>query len=180
MANACTKALKALNAIKLIKKYLNKTEILQLITSNVYSVLYYNSEIWHLPNLKSSLKQKLLNVSARALKISMFYPDPMISFLKIHEITKRAPPESMMKYKLAVQLYKIYNSHEHSLEWVQLNYNQILTSRQTKFSISKESSKKVGQNMLTDRLSSLNGMIPFEWLNNSIETYKVKCKNLLL
>ena len=92
MTNACTKALKALNAIKLIKKYLNKTEILQLITSNVYSVLYYNSEIWHLPNLKSSLKQKLLNVSARALKISMFYPDPMISFLKIHEITKRAPP----------------------------------------------------------------------------------------
>ena len=42
------------------KKYFNTTELLQLITSNFYSILYYNSEIWHLPSLKGNLKGKLL------------------------------------------------------------------------------------------------------------------------
>ena len=51
-------ASKALNAIKLIKCFFNKTELLQLITSNVFSLLYYNSEIWHLPSLKTGFKQK--------------------------------------------------------------------------------------------------------------------------
>ena len=91
VAYASSKALKASNAIKLIKRYFNKKEILQLITSNVFSTLYYNSEIWHLPSLKNNLRQKLLSVSARALKISMFHPDPMTSYLKIHEINAEQP-----------------------------------------------------------------------------------------
>ena len=59
IANAINKASKALYAIKLIEKYFTNFEILQLITSNFYSVLYYNSENWHLPTLKYELKQYL-------------------------------------------------------------------------------------------------------------------------
>ena len=43
---AVMKSNRALNAIKLIRKYFNVGEILQLLTSNFYSVLYYNSEVW--------------------------------------------------------------------------------------------------------------------------------------
>ena len=46
--------------------------------------------------------------------------------------------------------------------------------------VDEKMKRKLSNLQLTDRLSSLNGMIPLEWLNNSIETYKVKCKNLLL
>ena len=143
VALASSKALKAVSAIKLIKTFFSKQEILQLITSNVYSILYYNSEIWHLPSLKHNLKQKLLGVSAKAIKVSMYYPDPMISFIKIHEMNKRAPPETMLLYKLSIQLFKLYNQNEHSLEWVSLNLNQILTSRQSKFQILKKIAKKL-------------------------------------
>ena len=62
IANASSKALKVLNAIKIIKKCFTKKELLQLVTSNVFSILYYNSKIWHLPSLKSELKQKLLSM----------------------------------------------------------------------------------------------------------------------
>ena len=44
------KANRALHAIKLIRKYFTKDEILALLTSNFYSILYYNSEVWHIPN----------------------------------------------------------------------------------------------------------------------------------
>ena len=164
----------------MIKRYFNKDELLQLITSNVLSILYYNSEIWHLPNLKGNLKQKLLSVSAKAIKISMYYPDPMISFDEIHAMNNRALPGSLLQYKLAIQLFKLYNTNTHSMEWVELNLNQILTSRQTTFSVLKTNNTKVGLNILVNRLSVLNGKIPLKWLNGSMESFKVKCKNLLL
>ena len=42
------KAKKTLHAINLIKKYFTNDELKSLLTSNYYSVLYYNSEIWQL------------------------------------------------------------------------------------------------------------------------------------
>ena len=52
VANQINKANKALHAIKLIKRYFKQDEILSLLTSNFYSILYYNSEVWHIPKLK--------------------------------------------------------------------------------------------------------------------------------
>ena len=152
VANCLSKSTKALNAIKLIKRYFSKKELLQLITSNVFSIMYYNSEIWHLPTLNLALKRKLFSASAGAIKTCMYYPDPMLSFDRIHSINKRASPDSYMKYNLAIQLFKLYNSNDYSLEWLYLNEFQILSSRQTHFGILKSSNLKVGQNALSNRL----------------------------
>ena len=70
----CTsKSSKALTAVRMIKKYFTTKELLQIVTSNVYSILYYNSEIWHLASLKSNLKQKLLSTSAKAISTCVKY-----------------------------------------------------------------------------------------------------------
>ena len=55
----------------------------------------------------------------------IFYPDPMISYINIHFMNKRALPDSFLQYKLAIQLFKLYNTRNHSLEWIELNLNQI-------------------------------------------------------
>ena len=89
-------------------------------------------------------------------------------------------PEAFMSYKLAIQLYKLYNSVNHSLEWVSLNLNQILTTRQINYIIMKTNKTKVGLNILSNRLHSINGLIPLTWLNQSICTFKINCKKLLL
>ena len=52
----------------------------------------------------------------------------MISFENIYKMNKWAMPEAFMSYKCAIQLYKLYNSNKHSLEWTCLNLNQILTT----------------------------------------------------
>ena len=39
----------ALYCIKQIKYYFNPNELLQIIMSNLYSMLYYNLEIWNIP-----------------------------------------------------------------------------------------------------------------------------------
>ena len=130
--------------------------------------------------LKNELKKKLISISATAIKVCMFHPDPMISHINKHKMNNRAMPESFMTYKLAIQLYKLYNENVQSLDWLNLNYNQILTSRQTTFMISKSHKTKTGLNMITNRLSILNGRIPLTWLNATISTYKIKCKKLFL
>ena len=180
VSHCVTKSLNALNAIKLIKRFFKRDELLQLVTSNFYSILYYNSEIWHLPNLNNSLKSKLISASARALKVCMYYPDPMMSFERIHAINKRATPNAIMNYNLGIQLYKLYNTREHSLEWLHLNQNQILTSRQTRFQILRSNSLRIGLNALANRLANINGKIELTWLNLSYESFKIKCKRLFI
>ena len=111
IANTIHKANLALHAIRLIKKYFNSTEIRQLLTSNFYSVLYYNSEIWHIPTLKPKLKQTILSASANALKISQRIIDPMESFINVHKSCERAHPEQLLMYKHAIMLHKIYSNN---------------------------------------------------------------------
>ena len=110
----------------------------------------------------------------------MFYPNPMISFANIHVMNQRATPESMLLYRLSIQLFKLYNTNVDSLEWVSLYWNQILTSRQSKFAILKTNVTKVGLNILANGLSALNSKIPLDWLSGSLDSFKVKAKRLLL
>ena len=75
---------------------------------------------------------------------------------------------------------KAHMSRHDSTQWVNLNVNQILTSRQMNFLIMKTNNTKVGLNILTNGFHTLNGVIPLSWLNLSLSTFKVKCKQLLL
>ena len=67
--NTIKKSNKPKHALLLIKKYFNKTELSTLLTTNFYSILYYNCGVWMIPSLKPQLKQQILFVSARALRI---------------------------------------------------------------------------------------------------------------
>ena len=180
VAHAIKRSTKALNAIKLIKKNFNQQELLSLVTSNFYSILNYNSEIWQLPSLKVTLKQKLLSASAKALKVCARLANNDTSFIDLHAMCKRATPIQMMRYKLALCLFKLYNSEYNSIEFSNLNFSQVLTGRQTKFKCIKDNKTKVGLNTLSNRFHTLNDLIPLNWLNMSKDTYKVHCKKLFL
>jgi hypothetical protein len=80
VTQAIHKANRALNAIKLIRKFFNSNELISIVTSNFYSILMYNSEIWHLPNLNVNLKHALFVVSAQCLRMCLNFPDEMISY----------------------------------------------------------------------------------------------------
>ena len=122
VAHSIKRSMNALNAIRLIRRFFKRDELLNLLTSNFYSILYYNSEIWHLPSLKPTLKQKLLSASARALKVCNKYTDNNVSFEAIHDLCNRATPIKMQKYKLAICLYKLYNSEFNPIEFYLLNW----------------------------------------------------------
>ena len=153
--------------------------------------MLYNSEIWHLPTIKSSLKQKILSASARALKVCSKSMTDGISFINLHKMYGRATPDQMMNYKMALSLFRIYNIYIffflriyncnfNLIEFVALNFNQIFTSRQMNFITTNNNRTKVGLNCLANRPYYINGQIHLTWLNLSYTTYKVKCKNIFL
>ena len=61
-------------------------------------------------------------------------------------------------------------------EWINLNFQHQFSMRQGLFTVAKTNKYKVGENILVDRLSVVNNLIPLDWLNLSYATYKLKCK----
>ena len=175
-----TKARNNLHAIQLISKHFTKKETLQLITANYYSVLYYNSEIWHLPSLSNSSKKQLLSASAHPLKMCTKNYDQSISFLTLHSLNNRATPNQMIKYKTSLILHKIINNDTMSFERQQLFFNQNFNRRNNKASFRDLSNYRIGKNLITNRLDILNNKIPYDWFNESILSFKLKCKALFL
>jgi hypothetical protein len=127
VVNSVTKATKAQCAIKHIRRYFTTRELMGLITSNYYSIVYYNSEIWHGPSLKPQLKQLLLSASEKALSACMFKPDASLSFIRLHEINNRATPNRFMIFKHAILLHKLYNQKQPMTEWTHLNFQHQIT-----------------------------------------------------
>ena len=143
VAHFVSKSSKALNAIRLIRKFFTTKELLQIVTSNFYSTLYYNSEIWHLNSLNRNLKQKLLSSSAKAIKTCVKFNTNEYSFVRLHDVYNRATPDKYLIYKHALCLFKLSNDTlPFSREWVALNFNQILTSRQNTFITNNDNTKK--------------------------------------
>ena len=79
-----------------------------------------------------------------------------------------------MTFKHAILLHKLYNEKFPGVDWIELNFNQILTSRHTTFKINKSNAYKIGNNKLSSQLSVLNGKIPLQDLNMSLDSFKVK------
>ena len=86
----------------------------------------------------------------------------------------------MTLYKHALLLHKTYNEESMSLDWTDLFFNQHFSNKTTQVKFYNTSKFKVGNNILSNRFVILNGKIPFEWLNKTTVSYKIKCKKLFL
>ena len=95
-------------------------------------------------------------------------------------MAKRATPEMFCKYKLSLLLHKLYNDSFPANEWLHLNFDQIMTTRQHNFEVSRNYNYRVGLNAMVNRLQTLNGQIPLTWLNKSFVQYKLECKKKFL
>ena len=121
-----------------------------------------------------------MSASANALKLSQPVTNQMQSYVDVHIECKRAQPEQMMLYKHAIMLHKLYNENFPEMDWLALNFQQTTTQRQTNFYVIKTNKFRIGNNILTNRLSILNNKIELKDLNMSLSAFKVLHKSKLL
>ena len=151
-----------------------------LLTSNFYSVLYYNCEIWLSQALNARNKQQILSASANALKMLNNVSDLRISFTQLHKLEKRATPMSFANNKLSIQLFKIYNGGNMTEDWLGMNVQQNFNARNPKFFINDFSKLNVDENILSNRLTCLNNEVNLDWLDLSLTAFKLKAKSNFL
>jgi hypothetical protein len=95
---------------KTYERLLYLIELKNLITANFYCILYYNSEIWHLPKLNPILKNHLLVASATALDLCIPGYNNSMSCTTTYSNKNRATPSQMMLYKHSILLFKTLNA----------------------------------------------------------------------
>ena len=61
-----------------------------------------------------------------------------------------------------------------------MNVKQNFNDRNEFVNVRDTTNLRVGSNILVNRLTILNDKIKHDWMNYSLDTYKVKCKNLFL
>ena len=177
-AKAISKANKSLYAIKSISKFLNGREIKTLLTSNFYSTLYYNSEIWLSHLLDQNSKQTLLSASAKALRLTMPLTNSLISFEEIHKKSNQSTPSQIAQYKNALELYKLFNAAQPSKNWIDLTNQITVNNRQKFFNCIRVNNFKIGLSTMVNKFFYLNNKIELEILNLSYPAYKKKCKSI--
>ena len=94
-----------LYAIKIIAKYFNAEEKKTLLTSLFYLKLYYGSEIWHLPGRSILQNKKLKFASANGLRSLDRSMTIYNNHTQIHNNSKRALPDQVINYKMALTNY---------------------------------------------------------------------------
>ena len=100
--------------------------------------------------------------------------------MNIHMSCKRALLTQTIGFKHAILQHKLYKEKLPVTDSIELNFNQILTSCQTHFKITKYNKYKAENNKLASRLSILNGKIPLQDFNMSLNTFKVKHKKSIM
>ena len=86
----------------------------------------------------------------------------------------------MCLYRHAVVMYKLFNSIICEDEFLHLNFQLYDNERSEKIVFVKNQNYEAGKNILLNRFSELNNMIYKNWLNLSLETFKIKCKTIFL
>jgi hypothetical protein len=160
---------------------IQKKIFLPILTSIVFSKLYYNVEVWHLPYLNHSLLQKLMAFSANSITMALHYPRKLISYENLHKMWNKATPEIVCIYKLSLLLNKLYNYKFNIEEWTHFNFEHILTTRPSQFEITQHNHNfMAGKNVITNKLQSLNGKIPLFCSNKTFLQFKLECKKKFL
>jgi hypothetical protein len=83
------------------------------------------------PLLSNPQKYFFFHLLQKGLKWQCTYPKFNVNFYYIHSVT----PQMFSMYKLAIQLYKMFNYSLLINEWTHLNFDQQMTSCQKNFLI---------------------------------------------
>ena len=118
--------------------------------------------------------------SANALRIITNEITIFHKHTQIHNMTSRALPDQMIRYKHALMLYRLMRQCTPTEEFIQLNFQANLNQRLQSHNFIKSQNYSVGSNILLNRLCCLNNVIPQTWTSESYLSYKLKCKKLFL
>ena len=85
-----------------------------------------------------------------------------------------------MKYRLALQLFRIHNASNENDDWIDLNFQQNFNDRNNHVKVHDTSKLLIEKNRIVNRPTCINNTKEYDWLNESFTSFKIKCKSKFL
>jgi len=147
-----------MHGVKYLKKYLTQPQLKQVITSYLFSSLYYGAEIWVHRGLSFHFKRMVRSVHYKALRIL----HGNHSRDTLDQLSERASPDEWVNYGVAkLAMMCILNQASSRL----LIAKSCQERRQPgKMFFYDTSLRKIGKQCISNRLTQLLRCAKFDWL----------------
>ena len=89
-------------------------------------------------------------------------------------------PVCLLFYKHAISMYKLFNNCQPEKEFINMNFQLNQNPRINQANYFLRQNYDSGKNILLNRFVHLNGKIEKSWLDLSLNSFKIKCKQLFL
>ena len=165
-------ARQATQALALVRKYFSNKEMSKLITSLVYSRLYYAAQVWLLPNLKKRLMNRLYSQSGKSLKLI----DRFSTYKQLHCDYNRATPMLYSQFLTSVLFFDIMNTDFMLPEVEFVTANTLTNRRNKKIEFTSSNVCRIGMNIPSNRLRSVTNMIEKDWMGLGKDSFKLEAK----
>jgi len=151
-------------ALRLLRRKLHDEELLQVITSNYYSRLYYGSEVWY-PCLSYSLKKSISPIHYFPLRLVLRDYKRTFSNATLSFLTKRATPQQYNNFKMGKALVSISTNCEPFFLFHELLTNSSIEQRKPLRPRFYDSSRsKIGRQSFPNRVTAIAQQLDFDWL----------------
>jgi len=169
-----SKTTKLLHGLKFLRRHLDVNQMKQVTTSYLFSVLFYGSEIWFHKQLSFHLKQKIRSIHYKALRLT-YGRD--LSRDMLDKISGRATPDEWADFCLGKLLIHTVRSGMPHRFFEQI-IKQYYTERRVydQLFIYDSSTKKIGRQILSNRLATVSKAIKFPWLRLNLSKSVIRMK----
>jgi len=176
--NDVTKAVQKIQfGIRCLKKFLEPSELLMLVTTLGFSKLYYGAAVWLSRSLHSINQKQLIRTSAGLIKACLNPSDwGGISFLDLHEMAGKPTPMMWSDYYQAMAIKNICESTIPNLVWTKLQMNARYNQRNGSLIFGNGSVDYSGKMNLANRVQHVSTILPAGWDTMTIVAYKAHCK----
>jgi len=152
-----------LSMLKKIRKNLDLSQFLKLATSQLFSQMYYASQVWMNETLGSEGWRKLRSMHYRILRAAVRDFKCEIPRKDLGKTCKRVPPEIWSAYSTSSLVIKIKRDGSPTYLHEVINETIYTTRRQPERAKFYDNSRgKVGKHRLGNRLAKMNDLPP--WL----------------
>jgi len=171
--NSCQSVL---HGLKILRKYFSLKDFTKLMTTYLFSKLFYAIEIWHFDLLSFNCKSKITSFYYTCCRLIVKDFERIQSRHEIDTQVKRATPKEFSNYCVARTVINAIHCNMSPLNQICLSTSFQIQRKPGQIFFFDNSRLKVGKNKLNNRLTWLFNEIKKPWLNLSKNQTRILLK----
>lgn len=160
------KILKLLNGLKIIRRKLDLKQTMTIVTSQVFSILYYASPVWLTPAVSKQTIKEVEKLHFKSLRIVTRDYRQRTSREEITRATQRLPPRLWLRFAAATTLMKIWFNNRPAKLRQNVFENTFVKRRQDGLLFGFDNSThKIGKQVTKNWCGSVLSEVKIPWTN---------------